>query len=692
MDGPDTYEEDDTFSQSQVVVINNETPQQHTFHDAGDQDWVKFYGLSGEAYTIEASNLGSNCDAVIELYDTDGTTLLASMDVGNAGEDELLDWACLQDGIYYVKVSHYDSGVYGENTKYDLKVYIPIGPITGWIEGTIKNKCTGESIEEAIIKTNNGSSAISLPNGAYLIIHEAGTFTVTAEASGCTPVSYPDIEVSEAGTTIQDFEMTSLDDSDGDCYPNGSDAFPNDPNEWLDTDGDETGNNADPDDDNDDMPDTWEIQYGLDPLDETDASGDLDEDGVSNLDEYLAGTDPTNEEPYAPVLSSPDNGQSNESLTPELQTEDFSDPDGDTHAQTQWQISTESNFSSLVLDITSDSHRTSLTVPEFIVTVNTTYYWRVKFYDDRGAASEWSDPYYSFTTIDASASDDTNSNGIPDEQEVDDTVDLDGNEIPDNNQSDMKSANTVVGDGQVGVKEESTNITSIDSIKSIDPDDISDTINKPDEMPLGLISFKVTVDNPGDDVEVVVYLSEPAPSGTKWYKYDFINGWQEYPYATFSTDGTYVILALKDGDYGDCDGTANRIIVDPSGLGATSTPSPPPPAPGSGGGGGGCFIATAAYGSHMEHHVKTLREFRDRFMLNNPVGKVVVDIYYNYSPPVADFIANHDSLRLMVRYSLLPVVGVSWMALHFGPWVILGLMLLLLGMIWATVVVALKSL
>jgi hypothetical protein len=59
---------------------------------------------------------------------------------------------------------------------------------------------------------------------------------------------------------------------------------------------------------------------------------------------------------------------------------------------------------------------------------------------------------------------------------------------------------------------------------------------------------------------------------------------------------------------------------------------------------------------------------------------------------VADFITNHDNLRVMVRWSLLPLVGVSWMALHFGPWVILGLMLLLLGMIWATVVVALKSL
>jgi|GEM_PF-155861 len=680
---PDIYEEDDTYSQANVIVLNDDAPQSHNFHDVGDEDWVKFYGLSAETYKIKASSLGITCDVVIELYDSDGTTLLEGPknDAG-AGGDEFLEWLCPQDGIYYVKISNLNTN-FGENTKYDLKVYIPIGPITGWIEGTIKNKCTGESIVEAMIKTNNGSSAISLPNGAYLIIHEAGTFTVTAEASGYTPVSYPDIEVSEAGTTIQDFEMTSLGDSDGDGYPDGSDAFPNDPNEWLDTDSDGIGNNADPDDDNDGMPDDWEIQYGLDPLDDSDASGDLDGDGYTNLEEYNLGRHPNNAEPEKPELSSPPDEETNVPLTPELETGIFSDPDNDdTHAETTWQISTESNFSSLVLDITSDSHRTSLTVPEFILTVDTTYYWRVKFYDNRSAASEWSDPYYSFTTIHASDSDDTDSNGIPDDQENEE-VDLDGDGEPDYDQSDMKSVNTVVGDGQIGIKKESTNITSIDSIKSIDPDTISDTTNKPDEMPLGIITFKVTVDNPGDDAEVVVYLSEPAPSGAKWYKYDTIHGWREYLYATFSTDRTYVTLALKDGDwdYGDMDGTENRIIVDPSGLGATSTPSPTPPPSAGGGGGGGCFIATAAYGSPMKTHVKTLRQFRDRFMVTNCVGKVVVDIYSTYSPPVADFIANHDTVRLVVRWSLLPLVGVSWMSLNIGLTTTMVFVLLLLIMI-----------
>jgi hypothetical protein len=42
---------------------------------------------------------------------------------------------------------------------------------------------------------------------------------------------------------------------------------------------------------------------------------------------------------------------------------------------------------------------------------------------------------------------------------------------------------------------------------------------------------------------------------------------------------------------------------------------------------------------------------------------------------MADFIAKHDSLRAMVRISLLPVVGFSWVALKIGPVSSMALML-----------------
>jgi subtilisin family serine protease len=95
-----------------------------------------------------------------------------------------------------------------------------------------------------------------------------------------------------------------------------------------------------------------------------------------------------------------------------------------------------------------------------------------------------------------------------------------------------------------------------------------------------------------------------------------------------------------------------------------------------GGGGGGCFIATAAYGSYAAPSVLILREMRDRFLLTNSIGKSFVSLYYKYSPPMAKFIANHDNLKILVRLSLLPLVGISWLALKIGPLFTLSLLVL----------------
>ena len=55
-----------------------------------------------------------------------------------------------------------------------------------------------------------------------------------------------------------------------------------------DTDGDPTG-----DQDGDSVPNDWENKYGLDATDPQDANIDSDGDGLSNLEEYLGGGDPT---------------------------------------------------------------------------------------------------------------------------------------------------------------------------------------------------------------------------------------------------------------------------------------------------------------------------------------------------------------------------------------------------------------
>jgi hypothetical protein len=73
-------------------------------------------------------------------------------------------------------------------------------------------------------------------------------------------------------------------------------------------------------------------------------------------------------------------------------------------------------------------------------------------------------------------------------------------------------------------------------------------------------------------------------------------------------------------------------------------------------GGSGCFIATAAYGSYLDPHVATLRDFRDRCLLTNEAGRAFVSAYYRYSPALAGYIGRHGTLAFVTRLALTPVV------------------------------------
>jgi hypothetical protein len=61
----------------------------------------------------------------------------------------------------------------------------------------------------------------------------------------------------------------------------------------------------------------------------------------------------------------------------------------------------------------------------------------------------------------------------------------------------------------------------------------------------------------------------------------------------------------------------------------------------------------------MAEEIQILREFRDEYLLTNPLGQALVDIYYGVSPPVAEFITEHPSLKPVVRAGLLPAVAMS---------------------------------
>lgn len=280
-------------------------------------------------------------------------------------------------------------------------------------------------------------------------------------------------------------------------------------------------------------------------------------------------------DPEKPVLVSPADGATNVSRTPTLTTSTFVDPeDCSTHWKTRWQISEHEDFHGLTLNANTFDNLTTFEITKTMLKPETTYYWRVKYWGTYGNKSEWSD-VYSFTT--EAAIDDTDDNGIPDDQEMDDSLDLDGDGISDNNQDDeIKSMKTIKGNANIGIRPQDSQIIRAEVL---DDDTVSSRGNKPKEVPYGLISFRLEVPNYGDTATVKIYLSKAAHKDARWMKYDEVDGWQDYSgHAVFNDSRDEVTVELKDGSYGDNDHTENGVIIDPSGIGIFDlTPCEDPP-------------------------------------------------------------------------------------------------------------------
>jgi hypothetical protein len=74
------------------------------------------------------------------------------------------------------------------------------------------------------------------------------------------------------------------------------------------------------------MPDKYEIDMGFEPRDPTDAGQDADQDGLTNLQEYLAGLNPFNDDSDSDGMT--DLWEMENGLNP-LLDDSSEDPDGD---------------------------------------------------------------------------------------------------------------------------------------------------------------------------------------------------------------------------------------------------------------------------------------------------------------------------------------------------------------------------
>jgi hypothetical protein len=136
----DAFEPDDSAAQATIFQLSD--TQQHNFHTAVDEDWVKFYAPTGWIYEIDAQQLGTNSDVRLDLYyeQSDGT--LASVDFvddhvfgADVTESLTLDLKSGQsgwsEGVYYVRVSSADTNRFGPGSEYELSIYMPAGGAGG---------------------------------------------------------------------------------------------------------------------------------------------------------------------------------------------------------------------------------------------------------------------------------------------------------------------------------------------------------------------------------------------------------------------------------------------------------------------------------------------------------------------------------------------------------------------------------
>ena len=264
---------------------------------------------------------------------------------------------------------------------------------------------------------------------------------------------------------------------------------------------------------------------------------------------------------------------------------------------------------------------------------------------------------------------DGDNDGVPDEEEQgpdgnDATYDGNDDGTADSQQDNAASGHTHDDTYYVtlAVEDPANPNAKLEDARSGDNPHPSDS---PDvDFSYGFFGFKITNVTPGSATVLVLYLDTAGPVPTTYYKYgptptDGTDHWYEFLYdgeTGAEINNHEITLHFVDGQRGDDDLLANGVIID---QGAPSAPSSSTT-----GDNDNCFIATAAYGSPMESHVTVLREFRDRFLLASSAGKTFVELYYKYSPPVADFIGRHVALQTVVRIGLLPFVGMSYVTVH----------------------------
>ena len=119
---PDGWENDNDLTQANLISLDG-TSQIHNIDVVGDEDWIALDAQAGKGYTIQTTNIGGFADTQLYLYAPDGITLLNyNDDYEGLGWSSKLTFNPRVDGVYYLRVNHWDDFAFGCSTEYGISV------------------------------------------------------------------------------------------------------------------------------------------------------------------------------------------------------------------------------------------------------------------------------------------------------------------------------------------------------------------------------------------------------------------------------------------------------------------------------------------------------------------------------------------------------------------------------------------
>jgi hypothetical protein len=137
---PDSYDTsgNDNSPVNASIIYANGAPQIHNFCNPlspnyqNDEDWIELLVANQQHYLIKSVAGSLPTATIISLYAQDGGTLLAESIPANFGDDTFLVWTSDRDEIVYLRLSHLDGRVIGNDVGSTMSVttgdwsYLPL--------------------------------------------------------------------------------------------------------------------------------------------------------------------------------------------------------------------------------------------------------------------------------------------------------------------------------------------------------------------------------------------------------------------------------------------------------------------------------------------------------------------------------------------------------------------------------------